>query len=296
MAGIIGRGVKIEEPPIAGTPMNIAPLGVVLWDNQEVPPGATTIIDTFGFTYLTLFVDVNRPATMILESVSGDGIHWRGVGDLVIRLFDMPGRAFINLNEVITTKEVLMYRFLKIRIDTTVPVKITLEVASKLMDLLPALQEIRDAVKVGFGIPLEVPVIKIPEIPVVKPPEVPVPPEFKPILEELEEIHKLLETRFTNAVAWDHDQKNVTTPGTPVQLPGLVVPDGYALVVMAKSGNKGDVYLGNSKDSVSDTSKQVPLEAKDSTKFEVKKASALWLDAANAGEGVVFWCERLTEV
>lgn len=294
MAGRIfgGEIEKIKPPPIVGTPINIAPLGMLLWDNKEVPPGETTIIDTFGYTYVTLFIDVNRPASITLAEVSRDGIHWRHVGEL-IKAFDTAGKTFLSLNEEVKTRGVFLYRFLKLRVDSEAYVRITLEATSKLIDLGPILMDILYTVA---GVPSERVREVIKEKEIIEKVVPPVPPEFKPLLDELKAIHELLTTRFTNAVAWDHDQKNVTTPGTPVQLPGLVVPDGYALVVMAKSGNKGDIYLGNSKDSVADTSKQVPLEAKDKSTFEVKKASAIWLDADNAGEGAVFWTERLTEV
>lgn len=329
IGGAIEQGLeKIKPPPIAGTPMNIAPLGVLLWEDKEVAPGATMIIDTFGFTYVTLFVEVNRPASISLAEVSRDGVTWRHVGAL-IKAFDTASSTFLSLNREVETEGVFLYRFLKLRVDSAAHVRITLEATSKLIDLGPVLEDILLTVS---GVPPE----RVREI--IREKEIiekvipgavvpPVSPEFKPlvdaiaalqepllkelvdmrtllgdlkmketILGESIDIHTLLKNRFTNAVAWDHDQKNVTIPGTPLQLPGLVVPDGYALVIEAKSGNAGNIYLGNSKDAAKNTTKRKTLEAKDSTTLEVKKASAVWIDADNAGEGVELWCERLTEV
>jgi len=273
----------INPPPYV---MGIAPLGSLIFDNEEVIPQSAAVIDTLGYTYITLFIEVNRAATLTLAEVSQDRVKWRPVGGLV-KTFDEAGRAFVSLNEAIEEKEVLMYRYFKFRVDSDAPVVITLEMASKFIDMLPVLMQIRNAL---LGIPLAPEKIReIVKVPTV----VPTPAvSLEPVLSELKEIHKLLETRFTNPDTWTHDQKNVTTPGTPVQLAALPVPDGYALVVRAKSSNAGNIYHGNSKDTTIDAAKRVPLAANDSNKLYVKKASEVWIDADNAGEGVEYWCEK----
>lgn len=300
MTGIFDPTKRIVPPPttgLAGSPMNIAPLGVLLWDNKEVSPGETTIIDTWGFTYVTLFVEVDRPASLTLAEVSRDGVNWRSVGGFILA-FDTPGSAFMALHEVVEAKEVLLYRFLKIRVDCEAPIRITLEATSKLLDLLSVLNRIAKPLAPGRipGVTVR-PGVKVSVKPpgaevVVKPPEVVVKPEFKPLFDELQEIHELLELRFTNPNTWDHDQKNVTTPGTPVQLPALAVPDGYELVVQAKTDNTEDVYAGNAKDTTSNSTKRKRLEPSDAFSLKVKNASAVWIDADNSGDGVEYWCEK----
>lgn len=459
MTGIPIKRIVPPPPPsivgLPGSPMNIAPLGVLLWDNKEVDPGTPKVIDTFGYTYVTLFVEVSRPAIIVLESVSQDGSNWRDVGDF-IKIFDEAGRAFINLNVMVKTKEVLLYRYLKLRIYAAVPVKITLEAVTKLMDLVPVLHEINNSIKKGFGIPIETPrewlfdtkmaadkeflemitnekeffdkilrgemtfkelikekehierilereyiekelkerlikekeliertleteieriyekeeitkeereliekyfekevltekekeliekifekevtitekelIEKIieektiietileektftekilkeeitrEEITTVMEKEKIIEKETEVvILEETAEVEVLKElltkvdgihTILTNPDTWDHDQKNVTTPGTPVQLSGLIVPDGYSVIVKAKSANAGNIYAGNSKDTVQDTTKRTTLGANEVTDLKVKKASVVWIDADTAGEGVEYWCEK----
>lgn len=286
MAGIIERKAP---PPMTGTPINVVPASSILWDNEEVLPGATTVIDTFGYTYVTLFIEVDRAASISLAEVSCDGVNWRYVGK-IIKAFYTADKTFLGLNREIGVEDVLLYRYLKIRMDATVPVKITLEATSKLMDLGPILMDLLYTVA-------GVPSVRVREIikertEVIEKVTPPVPIEFKPLFDELKAIHELLEIRFTNPETWDHDQKNVATPGKPVQLPSLVVPDGYALVVMAKNSNKKIIYTGNSKESAKDPTKQVPLAARDSNKLYVKKASEVWIDADNANEGVVFWTEK----
>lgn len=271
----------ISPPPYL---MGIAPLGASIFEHEEVVPKSTAVIDTLGYTYLTLFIEVNRAATLTLAEVSQDGVKWRTVDGLV-KTFEDAGRAFVNLNEAIAEKEVLMYRYLKFKVDSDAPVVITFEIASKLIDMLPILQQIRDAL---LGVPLAPEKIKE----IVKVPAAVPAVSLDPLLNELKEIHKLLKTRFTNPDTWTHDQKNVTTPGTPVQLAPLPVPDGYALVIRAKSGNAGNIYHGNTKETTLDAAKRVSLAANDTNKLYVKKASEVWIDADNAGEGIEYWCEK----
>lgn len=283
----------IRPPPSA---VGIAPLGALYWDEEEIPTGTIVVIDTFGYTYVTLFVRVNKPAKITLAEVSHDGVRWRRVEEIV-KAFDRADQAFVNFNEVIETKEVMMYRYLKVRMDAVAPVIITLEIASKLIDM-GALQEIRDILmvdeeKIRERIEIITETFKIEEkvirerIEIIRELGI-LEVNWDPILPTLEEIHKIL----TNPESWEHDHKNVTTSGTPVQLPALPVPDGFTLVIYAKTTNLGNIYIGNSKDLVLNAAKRVTLEAKDTAELRVKKASEVWIDADNADEGVVFWCEK----
>jgi len=308
--------------------VGISPLGTIVLDNKEVVPKETVVIDTLGFTYISLFITTNRPVTIVLESVSTDGTNWRKVEE-PIRAFTELGSAFVSLNEVVRTKEVLLYRFMKFRFDATVPVRVTLEVTAKLLDMLPVLQDIREILSMGLKVPTPRVIVRpaapppaAPPAPPVVPPAPPVPPlptevtladiltaltdmtkkiediykdmakKTDDIYEKIENIDSALDLRFTNPNSWQHDHKTVTTPGTPVKLPGIVIPNGYALVVRAMPTNSGNIYLGNSKENAQDTSKRITLAPDESTKLEVDKASVIWIDADNAGEGVEIWSEK----
>lgn len=344
MAGLRGRVPGIGQiTPEKGGITGILPLGTVVLDRKEVAPRETIIIDTLGITYITLFIEVDRPITITLEAVSTNMSDWRRVEE-PIKAFLAPGAAFVNLNEMLTTKEVLLYRFMKFRFDMAVATRVTLEAAGKLIDMAPILQDIRDILSRGLKVPTPrvfvSPAAPPPTAPPAAPPAAPpptAPPPTAPpkppgavsladILDTLEDIKKKIESglynahrrrwlqetvedikgkvedissaldlRFTNPNTWQHDQKTITTPGTPVKLPGLIIPDGYALVVRAMKSNTGDVYLGNSKDNVQDSSKRITLAPDESTKLEVKKANVIWLDTDVAGEGVEFWSEKRGE-
>jgi len=279
--------------------VGVSPLGTIVLDNKEVVPKETVVVDTLGFTYITLFIRVNRAATIVLESVSTDGTNWRRVEE-PIKAFTELGSAFVNLSEAVRTKEVLLYRFMKFRFDMVVPTRVTLEVTSKLHDMLPALQDIRY---------LLTEVLKVLTPGAVVTPPTPAPPteitsadilaalkdmtvRIESVNEKLSNVESILNLRFTNPSEWQHDHRTVTTPGAPVQLPSITIPNGYALVVRAMRTNVGNIYLGNSKDSVLDTSKRITLAPDESTKLEVDKASVIWIDADNAGEGVEIWSEK----
>ncbi|MCW3128630.1 MAG: hypothetical protein N2V75_00765 [Methanophagales archaeon] len=282
--------------------VGISPLGMIVLDNKEVAPKETVVIDTLGFTYITLFITTNRPVTIVLESVSIDGTNWRKVEE-TIRAFTELGSAFVSLNEVVRTKEVLLYRFMKFRFDAMVPVLVTLEVTAKFLDMLPVLQDIREILSVGLKVPTPRVIVRPVAPPPAVPPTPPVPPPTEVTLadvltaltdmtKKIEDIYSILDLRFTNPNSWQHDHKTVTTPGTPVKLPGITIPNGYALVVRAMPTNSGNIYLGNSKENAQDASKRITLAPDESTKLEVDKASVIWIDADNAGEGVEIWSEK----
>lgn len=91
--------------------------------------------------------------------------------------------------------------------------------------------------------------------------------------------------------SWDHDQKTVTTPGTAEQLPSMDVPAGYKLVVEALPTNAGNIFLGNSQANAESTSKRVTKKPDTHISLQVDNANKVWVDAANAGEGVQFFVE-----
>ena len=81
-------------------------------------------------------------------------------------------------------------------------------------------------------------------------------------------------------------QKDVAAAGIAEQLPDVDVPDGYNLVVKAKAGNAGNIYIGNSKENAEDHTVTFSLAAKGSVTLAVINANVVWIDADNNGEGI----------
>lgn len=259
-----------------------APLSAIIWDGREVEPGEEAIIDTFGYTYLTLYWEVDRGARLILEEVSRDKKSWRKVKE-PIREFEYEGSDFIKLNEAMKNEPVLMYRFLKVRIEAEDTVKTTLEMTSKIIaDMLPVREQVQ--------------LIKE-QIQMIYPPgtiEVDLTPAIE-ILDKInvkaEEIYKRLDA-LNNRAKWKNDHTLVETAGTAKQLPPHEVADGHAVVVMALPTNGGDVYIGESKTNAESDKKRIPRDAGAIVELYVKNTKSIWVDVENGGEGVVFWFEE----
>lgn len=94
-----------------------------------------------------------------------------------------------------------------------------------------------------------------------------------------------------NRPGWDHGQKTVTTPGTAEQLDALAIPDGFELVVRALQGNDGNIFLGNSQANAQDANKRLTFTPGNGPTLRVRNANQVWVDAAQAGEGVDYWTE-----
>ena len=94
-----------------------------------------------------------------------------------------------------------------------------------------------------------------------------------------------------NRPGWDHGQKTVSSPGTAEQLNALTIPDGFELVVRALPGNDGNIFLGNSKANAEDADKRLTFSAGNGITIKVKNADRVWVDAAQADEGVDYWTE-----
>lgn len=81
--------------------------------------------------------------------------------------------------------------------------------------------------------------------------------------------------------------KNVTSAGTPEALGSYPVPDGVTVVVRAKAGNAGSIYIGgNSDGALAANSSYFELSGGQSVTLAVQNLSGVWLDAANSGDGV----------
>ena len=94
-----------------------------------------------------------------------------------------------------------------------------------------------------------------------------------------------------NRPSWDHGQMPNAIPGTALQLPDLIIPDGFELVVRALPNNTGDIYLGKSKDKAESATDRLTYSKGNGLTLKVKNANHVWVDVAVGGEGVDYWVE-----
>jgi len=87
---------------------------------------------------------------------------------------------------------------------------------------------------------------------------------------------------------------NVTTAGTPVQLPDIPVPDGVELVIRAKysNGRNGIIYLANSSVNTADPNKRTELRMGESIGLLVQNANLVWIDANKNNIGIEIIVEQ----
>jgi len=83
-----------------------------------------------------------------------------------------------------------------------------------------------------------------------------------------------------NRPSWDHSHKTVGVPGTALQLPDLVIPDGFEL------------YLGKSKDKAESATDRLTYSKGNGLTLKVKNANQVWVDVAVGDEGVDYWFEE----
>ncbi len=87
-------------------------------------------------------------------------------------------------------------------------------------------------------------------------------------------------------------QKNVATAGKPEQLDAMPIPNGYALVIIAKPGNTDNIYISGDQSSVSDSLRRFDaLQPGLAVTLHVDNLSAVWVDAAVSGEGISWMVE-----
>jgi hypothetical protein len=122
--------------------------------------------------------------------------------------------------------------------------------------------------------------------------------DFKGLYNESLEANSMADVEITNpnivteptpnATAFTIQNTTVTTAGTPVQLPSIVVPDGRALVVASDGGNnvKNVVYVATSSVNAGDPTKRVTLAPGNSVKLYVTNANLVWVDSSANGQKV----------
>ena len=89
-----------------------------------------------------------------------------------------------------------------------------------------------------------------------------------------------------NAASFAVFQKDVTNAGTAEQIhTGLLIGDGYVLVIKAKSANTGNIEIGETK-AIAEGSAPFILDANESISLRVRNADLVWIDVTVNGEGV----------
>jgi len=80
-------------------------------------------------------------------------------------------------------------------------------------------------------------------------------------------------------------QKNVTTPGTELQ---LVTADTniYSVVIKAKAANTGIIYVGG--DNTVSSTTGFALAAGESVSIEIDNLNKIWIDSSVGSEGVTY--------
>ena len=96
---------------------------------------------------------------------------------------------------------------------------------------------------------------------------------------------------FNNRTSFVTGQKDVTTAGTAEQLPDVEIPNGFAVVIKAKSTNTGRIYIGNSKANAEDHSVAFSLGANEWVELKITNLNLVWIDADVDGEGVEYIVE-----
>lgn len=98
----------------------------------------------------------------------------------------------------------------------------------------------------------------------------------------------IITTPAPNATAFTIVVSTITTAGTPVQLPNIVVPDGRALVVVSDAGNATNkvVYVATSSANALSAATRATLSPGNSVKLYVTNANLVWVDSNANGQKV----------
>lgn len=93
-----------------------------------------------------------------------------------------------------------------------------------------------------------------------------------------------------NRTTFTTGHKNVTSAGTGEALVGssTPVPDGYQVVIKAKHGNGGIIYIGNSKTNSETTTTAFWLYADQSITLQISNLNLVWVNSSVNGEGVEY--------
>lgn len=87
-------------------------------------------------------------------------------------------------------------------------------------------------------------------------------------------------------------RKLVGSAGTAVQLPSVLVPYDFEVVICAPSGNTGTIYLGNSKVNAEDHNTAFPLKKGGAVELKIKSLGIMWIDSSVSSEGINWIVEK----
>jgi hypothetical protein len=94
-----------------------------------------------------------------------------------------------------------------------------------------------------------------------------------------------------NRPAFATNQKNVTTPGTAVQLQTQAIPDGFTIYIRARATNTGKIYVGSSAANAQNHAVAEILEAGAYLTYGITNADLVYIDADVGAEGVMWTVE-----
>lgn len=89
-----------------------------------------------------------------------------------------------------------------------------------------------------------------------------------------------------NPTTFATQQLNVTAHATAQQLAAMPVPNGFKLVVKAKDGNTGNIYVGATQLEAQDVTQAFILKASQGVIFTLHDADEVWISSDVDGEGV----------
>lgn len=95
-----------------------------------------------------------------------------------------------------------------------------------------------------------------------------------------------------NKGAFSSGEKTVAVIGTAEQLSAQAVPDGFAVVIKAKSTNTDVVHVANSKADAETDANAYRMTANEILTLFVSNLNEIWVDADVATEGISFAVEK----
>jgi hypothetical protein len=95
---------------------------------------------------------------------------------------------------------------------------------------------------------------------------------------------------FRNRKSFMTGQKDVVTAGTPVQLDSFDIPEGFKLIVLAKPGNAGNIFVATNEGYAGNANRRFDaLEPGIAIPLRVTNTEAVWIDAEQDGDGVSWY-------
>jgi hypothetical protein len=86
-------------------------------------------------------------------------------------------------------------------------------------------------------------------------------------------------------------QVDVASPGTAERLPAKAVPSGFSVVVRAKPGNTGSIWVGPDAATAEDHDVAYELQSGDFVEYFVTNVNEIFIDADVDDEGVCWTVE-----